>query len=63
MVIPVGEQYDQNLLLITKDESGQVNREIIDKVTFIELVGNYGWHGGNTRKILLLAVKAIKLSS
>jgi len=48
MVIPVGEKYDQNLLLITKDESGQVNRAVIDKVIFVELVGKYGWQGDKT---------------
>jgi len=48
MVIPVGEKYDQNLLLITKDESGQVNRVVIHKVIFVELVGKYGWQGDKT---------------
>ncbi|MFA7673053.1 MAG: protein-L-isoaspartate(D-aspartate) O-methyltransferase [Clostridia bacterium] len=43
MMIPVGERYNQDLLLIKKDESGKISRETVNKVIFVELKGKYGW--------------------
>ncbi|MCL6588953.1 MAG: protein-L-isoaspartate(D-aspartate) O-methyltransferase [Firmicutes bacterium] len=43
MLIPVGEQGCQDLLLLKKDESGLVREESLGKVTFVELKGEYGW--------------------
>lgn len=43
MIIPVGESYSQDLLLIKKDESGKISRETVNKVIFVELIGKYGW--------------------
>jgi protein-L-isoaspartate(D-aspartate) O-methyltransferase len=43
MIIPVGPRYAQELLLITKDETGQVRRSVIEAVVFVELKGKYGW--------------------
>lgn len=43
LLIPVGPPGKQDLLLIEKDSSGKINRQIISKVSFVELVGLYGW--------------------
>ena len=43
MIIPVGERFVQDLLLITRDKSGEVRREVVNRVVFVELVGKYGW--------------------
>jgi len=45
MVIPVGPQSLQELLLITKDLNGQVHTVPLEKVIFVELKGKYGWKG------------------
>jgi protein-L-isoaspartate(D-aspartate) O-methyltransferase len=45
MVLPVGARYGQELLLLTKDETGQVQKKVIEAVIFVELVGKYGWTG------------------
>lgn len=41
MVIPVGENSVQELLLIKKDAQGRVSKEFIAKVRFVRLVGKY----------------------
>lgn len=41
MIIPVGESTIQDLLLITKDSNGNVNKEVISKVRFVRLIGDY----------------------
>lgn len=38
MVIPVGPSFMQDLLLITKNGSGQIKEEIIEKVAFVKLI-------------------------
>ena len=38
MVIPVGPRHVQDLLLISKDGQGEIQKEIIGKVRFVELV-------------------------
>ena len=38
MVIPVGPSFMQDLLLITKDSSGQIKQEVIEKVAFVKLI-------------------------
>jgi protein-L-isoaspartate(D-aspartate) O-methyltransferase len=43
MIVPVGARYVQDLLLITKDETGKVRQTSIEKVIFVELKGKYGW--------------------
>ncbi len=43
MVIPVGPPVWQDLLLITKDIEGSCSRRAIEKVAFVELVGEFGW--------------------
>lgn len=43
MIIPVGPPGCQDLLLITKDQSGAIRRQVIEKVVFVELKGRYGW--------------------
>ena len=43
MIIPVGPPGNQDLLLITKDLSGEIRRQVIEKVVFVELKGRYGW--------------------
>lgn len=41
MVIPVGANSVQDLLLITKDSEGKVKKEFITKVRFVRLIGEY----------------------
>lgn len=43
MVVPVGVPPVQELLLITKDEKGNLDEQIIGYVRFVEMVGAYGW--------------------
>jgi protein-L-isoaspartate(D-aspartate) O-methyltransferase len=43
MIIPVGPRYVQDLLLITKDDAGQVKQTSIERVIFVELKGKSGW--------------------
>ncbi|MBF7097529.1 protein-L-isoaspartate(D-aspartate) O-methyltransferase [Alkalibacter mobilis] len=43
MVIPVGDEYIQELQLVTKDINGEINIQMINLVRFVELVGKYGW--------------------
>ncbi len=42
-VAPVGPKGVQQLLRITKDEDANVNTESMGAVTFVELMGRYGW--------------------
>lgn len=44
MIIPVGPQYVQDLLLIEKDSSGNLKKQVVGQVRFVELKGNYGWN-------------------
>ncbi len=41
MIIPVGQDPVQDLLLITKDLEGKVKKELITKVRFVRLIGEY----------------------
>lgn len=41
MVIPVGPDFVQDLLLIHKDSSGKIRKERIAKVSFVRLIGDY----------------------
>ena len=43
MVVPVGPPAMQVLLLITKDDKGQVSEQKGGQVKFVEMVGTYGW--------------------
>ena len=43
MVIPIGPKYNQDLVLLTKDGKGNITTNNIEKVTFVELKGSYGW--------------------
>lgn len=43
MVIPVGSQYVQELLLVTKDKKRKISITKIEDVRFVELKGKYGW--------------------
>ncbi len=44
-IAPVGPKGMQDLLRITKDETGGLRSESLGKVTFVELIGRYGWTG------------------
>lgn len=44
MIVPVGPTESQELMLITKDESGLIKKESLGDVRFVELQGEYGWH-------------------
>jgi len=41
MIIPVGPDYVQDLLLIEKDATGNINKKLIAKVSFVRLIGDY----------------------
>lgn len=43
LVIPVGNQFDQVLVRITKQEDGSLIRENVTGCRFVKLVGKYGW--------------------
>ena len=43
MVIPVGQPGFQVLKLILKDANGAVSIQDIERVSFVELKGRYGW--------------------
>jgi len=43
MIIPVGPPGCQELLLVTRDEQGQLQETCIERVVFVELKGKYGW--------------------
>jgi protein-L-isoaspartate(D-aspartate) O-methyltransferase len=44
MVIPVGGNEQQQMLLVTKDEQGNVHTESNDTFRFVPLLGKWGWH-------------------
>ncbi|MBM7856147.1 protein-L-isoaspartate(D-aspartate) O-methyltransferase [Desulfohalotomaculum tongense] len=44
MVIPAGKEELQELLLVIKDENGNIKTESLGPVRFVELKGKYGWH-------------------
>ena len=41
MIIPVGTPFLQELLLIEKDERGEIHTEVLDQVRFVPLKGKY----------------------
>lgn len=43
LVIPVGEEVDQDLIRITKTEEG-IRRENLGGCRFVKLIGKYGWN-------------------
>ncbi len=43
MIAPIGPQGLQDLLLITKNNKGDVEIASMGKVTFVEMKGKYGW--------------------
>lgn len=44
MIIPVGPRTVQELLLIKKDEKGNISKESLGGVRFVEMKGEYGWN-------------------
>ncbi len=43
MVVPVGNQYSQDLIKINKDESGRIRKTNLGGCRFVKLVGEQGW--------------------
>ena len=43
MVVPVGSEFFQNLLLIIKDENGEIHRKNLGGCIFVKLRGKYGF--------------------
>ena len=43
MIIPVGPPGSQELLLVTRNEQGQLQETVVERVVFVELKGKYGW--------------------
>jgi protein-L-isoaspartate(D-aspartate) O-methyltransferase len=41
MVIPVGSGSVQDLMVITKNADGVIEKEIVEKVSFVRLIGDY----------------------
>jgi len=46
MIVPVGERYAQDLLLIIRDTDGTVGKKSLGEVVFVEFKGRYGWNIG-----------------
>jgi len=42
-VIPVGNQFEQILVRVIKQEDGSLIRENVTGCRFVKLVGKYGW--------------------
>jgi len=53
MVIPVGNEYEQELLLIEKDLVGKLSITPKYRVRFVEFKGKYGWRQDNAYGIIL----------
>jgi protein-L-isoaspartate(D-aspartate) O-methyltransferase len=45
LVIPVGDSYIQNLIIVTKTEEG-IRKEDLGGCRFVKLIGKYGWEDG-----------------
>jgi len=43
MVIPVGDRYEQNLILLEKKEDDLFKKEVIPNFAFVKLIGREGW--------------------
>lgn len=43
IIIPVGNQWSQELLRIQKSTDGKVTREVLELVRFVPLIGKEGW--------------------
>jgi protein-L-isoaspartate(D-aspartate) O-methyltransferase len=43
MIVPVGPPCCQQLLLLTRDDTGELKKEALEDVVFVELKGKYGW--------------------
>ncbi len=43
LVIPVGDQYEQTLVRVTKREDGSLNHEMSVACRFVRLIGKCGW--------------------
>jgi len=43
LLLPEGDLDTQRLVLYTKDAAGEIERQAFDPVTFVPLVGRYGW--------------------
>lgn len=41
MVIPVGAETAQELLLLKKDDEGKISKELLNHVRFVDLIGDY----------------------
>ncbi len=43
LVIPIGDRDIQELVVLKK-ENGEINRQVIEQVRFVNLIGSQGWH-------------------
>ena len=43
LVIPVGDQFEQTLVKVTKQEDGSIRRETSVACRFVKLIGKHGW--------------------
>ena len=43
MVLPVGNQYSQELIKISKDETGRIHQTNLGGCRFVKLLGEHGW--------------------
>jgi len=44
MIIPVGDRYSQELVLVRKLKDGRIDKSYVDAVRFVPLVGKEGFH-------------------
>jgi len=49
LVIPVGDRYVQDLLLVSKDRGDELKKEVVSKCVFVPLIGKEGWKGDELR--------------
>jgi len=47
MVIPVGDAYSQELMVVEKNKKGKINTRSVERCVFVPLIGQYGWEEGS----------------
>lgn len=45
MVIPVGDTYSQELMVVEKKKGEKITTRVVEKCVFVPLIGEYGWEG------------------
>lgn len=50
MIIPVGISYWQDLILVEKNEKGDINQRVLLPIVFVPLIGRFGYNEENEEK-------------